>query len=267
MRILPALLTSELAADFNCIRHLFVFQWSTIWKWIDFDQDVYYSGDWYRSRDIIFPEALISATPEVDTITVEIDDVDHSITDIILAEDIKDKRAMIYDVALDKNCQVMGTPDLFFLGNCVRGFKDQGATRFSIEVKNDMGRWKRLTPRRTFSPTCPWDFRHGPTKVLGTDAQTYTAIIDGVNHTVNRPVTGGSWATHWVLAGAGGIAWVAGDWHLIGTCRYSGAETWCDGSPDRCLALANRVNFGGFPYLTALQDAKFYWGGHPSEKD
>ena len=263
MRTLHAFLTGELAAEFNCIRHFFVFQWSTIWKWVDFDQDVLYSGDWYRSRDIVFPEAQISASPQVDSITVELDDVDQSITNIVLAEDIKDKRAMIYLVALDKSCKVLGTPDLFFLGNCVRGFKEQSATRFSIEIQNDMGRWKRLTPRRTCSPTCQWEFRHGPTKVWGTDSQTYTAIIDGVNHAANRPITGADWEDHWVLAGADGIAWVAGDWHLVGTCRYTGAETWCDNSPDRCEALNNRVNYGGFPYMTQLQDAKIWWGRHP----
>ena len=265
MRTIPAELAAELTTDFNCVRHLFVFQWSTIWKWIDFDQDIYYGGDWYRSRDIVFPEAQISATPEVDSITVEIDDVDQSITNIVLSEDIKDKRALIYQVALDKNLQIMGAPDLFFVGNCERGAKDQGATRFSIEVLNDMGRWKRPTPRRTYSPTCPWDFRHGPSKVTiaGT---TYTCKLDHVAHTVNRPGTGAYWTTFWTVAGWGGATWTEGDWYLVGTCRYSGGETWCDNSPDHCLTIGNRPNFGGFPYLTALQDVKIWWGRSPQVK-
>lgn len=49
------------------------------------------------------------------------------------------------------------------------------------------------------------------------------------------------------------------------TCRYAGAETWCDHSWERCLALTNSINFGGFRWLPFLQDKKIYWGRVPKE--
>jgi len=36
-------------------------------------------------------------------------------------------------------------------------------------------------------------------------------------------------------------------------CNYSGVETWCNGLLDRCVALGNQENWGGF--LGLDQDA------------
>ena len=48
------------------------------------------------------------------------------------------------------------------------------------------------------------------------------------------------------------------------TCRYAGAEAWCDHSYNRCTALANTNNFGGFRFLPNLQNANIWWGRAPS---
>lgn len=44
------------------------------------------------------------------------------------------------------------------------------------------------------------------------------------------------------------------------TCRYGGAETWCDHSYNRCTALANTANYGGFRFLPSLQNKQIWWG-------
>ena len=44
------------------------------------------------------------------------------------------------------------------------------------------------------------------------------------------------------------------------TCRYVGALTTCDKSWDACVTRANTVNFGGFRWLTGLQDRRIMWG-------
>ena len=41
-------------------------------------------------------------------------------------------------------------------------------------------------------------------------------------------------------------------------CGHSGS--WCDQTHDRCSALGNTDNFGGFRFLPALQEKKIYWG-------
>lgn len=45
-----------------------------------------------------------------------------------------------------------------------------------------------------------------------------------------------------------------------GECGYTGADTWCDQSPERCAALGNYLNFGGRKYISAVEDHKIYWG-------
>ena len=55
----------------------------------------------------------------------------------------------------------------------------------------------------------------------------------------------------------GTCAWVFKD---SVTCRYAGGETWCDHSYNRCVALANSDNFGGFRFLPSLKEKELWWG-------
>lgn len=51
-------------------------------------------------------------------------------------------------------------------------------------------------------------------------------------------------------------------WVFKGTeCAYAGAETWCDFTASRCVALANYNNFGGFQWLIDLKGKEISWGG------
>lgn len=51
-------------------------------------------------------------------------------------------------------------------------------------------------------------------------------------------------------------------WIFKGTeCAYAGAETWCDFTYARCVALSNQVNFGGFQWLLDLKGKEISWGG------
>jgi len=43
-------------------------------------------------------------------------------------------------------------------------------------------------------------------------------------------------------------------------CKYSGSETWCDRSYDRCSALGNTDNYGGFRWLPSLEKKIIWWG-------
>jgi phage-related protein len=52
-------------------------------------------------------------------------------------------------------------------------------------------------------------------------------------------------------------------WDFKGTegfCGYTGSETWCDQSYDRCLELSNTDNFGGFRFMPSLEEADIWWG-------
>ena len=47
------------------------------------------------------------------------------------------------------------------------------------------------------------------------------------------------------------------------TCGYSGTETWCDKTYDRCAELGNTAHFGGFRHLPSIQEKQIWWGRMP----
>jgi hypothetical protein len=47
-------------------------------------------------------------------------------------------------------------------------------------------------------------------------------------------------------------------------CGYVGAETWCDHSWERCIALNNKINFRGLRWLPYLIDKQIWWGRAPT---
>jgi len=46
-------------------------------------------------------------------------------------------------------------------------------------------------------------------------------------------------------------------------CSYSGVESWCDQSYDRCNELSNTDNFGGHRFLPDIQEKEIWWGRQP----
>lgn len=44
------------------------------------------------------------------------------------------------------------------------------------------------------------------------------------------------------------------------TCRYAGAEAWCDQTWERCSALGNTINYGGDLYLPEIAERQVWWG-------
>ncbi len=48
-------------------------------------------------------------------------------------------------------------------------------------------------------------------------------------------------------------------------CQEAGT-TWCDHSWDRCVALSNSINFGGFRWISALKDKDIWWGRQASNR-
>jgi hypothetical protein len=260
MQTLPVEYTSELEKDFLCRKHLFVMGFSTPQYWTDFGHNLWYAPYWYRSKGIDFPSIEISMNPKVDNTTLNVDDVDRRITEIVLNEDIAGAPVSIYAVALNNDLQIMNVPVLLFYGFCDASSRAIGSETFAINVYNHMIAWKMMTPQRIASPTCQWSFKRGPDYVVGTDSNFYKCIRNNMALAANQPITGANWATYYALAGSSGVPWTEMDWYLQGTCRYTGAETWCDFSWERCLALGNTIHFEGRRWLTDLQDKKIWWG-------
>jgi hypothetical protein len=43
-------------------------------------------------------------------------------------------------------------------------------------------------------------------------------------------------------------------------CGYSGSETTCDKTVERCVSYGNYVNFGGFRFVSTMAQKEIWWG-------
>jgi hypothetical protein len=191
-----------LVKEYHAISHLFELSFSTVQRFTDADIDIYHLGQWWYSKGVNFDSASFSASPKVDSISFDMDNVNLAVSTLVMTEEPRGKSCIIYRVALDKNMTVLGSSKLFV------GFVDQieiDAKKGRFTIYNHFIRWKMSTPRRIHQATCMWTFK--------------------------------------------------GNY-----CTYSGAEDWCDHSWERCVALDNKLNFGGFRWLASLTDKQIWWG-------
>lgn len=258
MKTLHASLTAELAKTYLTQAHLIVINTPEAYLWTDFKESIYYGSAWYTSKGVVFSPANFSVTPEVESITIEVPNVDKAMSDLVLGTDVQGSECSIYRVALDNNLAVIGTASLVLLGFLDTIRINRKTAEF--QIYNHMIKWRTKTPRRNHSPKCQWTFKEVSKVIVGTDTNNYTCIREHTAHAANRPITGANYVDYWVSAGAGGAAWSSGSLYRPGGCRYAAAETWCDKTPERCLALSNYANFGGFKYISELASGEIWWG-------
>ncbi len=205
MRSIPYELNAELTKEASFIAHLLEIQLSTPVYLTDLDIDLTWQGKTYQARGMRISAVEYNISMEVDSVTLEIDNVDDFWTSIIMNEDIRGKIVVVKTVALRAPATVVAE-DIKFQG--IIDSVPELADKIRIEVYSPLILWRKKTPRRIHQPTCPWPFKSPE-------------------------------------------------------CGYTGTETWCDQSYERCSSLGNTDNFGGFRFLPSLQDKQIWWGRQP----
>jgi hypothetical protein len=174
MRFFPLGIIEEFLKEIFFMAHLVTFSFAEIQRWTDCDQPIFYSEDWYVRKGFTFRPPVMNIDLQAEGVTMEIDNVDKSFSDLILTEDVREKECRIERVCLDKNLCVIETPIIIFPGYVDRILKAD-RKRAVIEISDELIRWQILTPRRTHSPTCEWGFKSdecgypvaGPATVCG----------------------------------------------------------------------------------------------------
>jgi len=210
MRSVPAALNDELVKEANFLCHLVELNLSSPVCYTDLDVDLHYGGNVYLSRGMTLSPARFSLSPQIDKATVELDNVDRSISAIVQGQEVRGKRAKIKLAGLSSPAKVIAT-SVKFSGVINRAPWNNRIAR--IEILSPWVFWRRRTPRRIHQPTCPWPFK---------------------------------------MSGS--------------PCGYTGSETWCDQSFDRCEELSNTDNFGGFEFLPFLVNKEIFWGRESQPK-
>ncbi len=262
MKTLPVDFIRQLKLDARTITYFFelALKPTHTYYWTAYNQSLFYNANWYEAKGITFETVQNTLLTRADSMTLNVSNVDRKFSDLILANEIRGKAVTVKEAVLDRNNAVIDAITIFY------GFVDSmeiNQKRASIEVFNHMIQWKKMTPRRIHSATCPWVFKDVASQVIGTDAANYTCIIDHPADATNKPTTGAYYATYWTAAGALGVAWATGTQYSPGTCNYIGAGAWCDQSWERCLALTNTAHFGGFRWLPFLVNRDLWWGRNP----
>lgn len=158
MRTIPIELQTELLKEVTQAQHLITITTkSHTYRWTDGQNDIYYEGNWWISKGIEFDTIGSTVSGQLDSLTLEIDNVDQKFSDLVMTEDIRGSQCLIEIVYLDINQAIIGEPVILFQGFLDRMPMDGVKAR--VDVFSHMVRWKLMTPRRQHTPSCPWIFK------------------------------------------------------------------------------------------------------------
>ncbi len=156
------LITAELAKEATHQIHLFKITAASTYYWTDCDQSIFFASQFWERKNIRFDAAQLSIDSKVDTITLELDNIDKDISDWVLNENIQGKELRIYRAWLDTNLHIIGATTEADLSILFVGFLDQitiDRRKARIQVYNHFIQWRKTVPRRIHSPNCQWLFK------------------------------------------------------------------------------------------------------------
>ena len=269
MRIFDTAITTELSKEALKPFFMLEFQLSSTMRWNDIDIDIYDAlGNKFIPIAFDFGNIVGSSGMSVESIDINIDDTNQAISAILLGEDVRNKTAILY-------FGVIPAPITKLVYEANWGF--DAVLDFDAVTGFDMINW-------------------GFDGVLNFNS---LANFDGITN-VEHPDTGGEWVEYVIsqaeIKSQELLRGIIGGWELYddnkakvtitsemvlwnkkslrpqtsscpwtfkgtsGECGYAGAETLCDQSYDRCLALANTGNYGGDRFLPAIVTREIFWG-------
>lgn len=121
----------------------------------------------YLSRGLTVPNIEYSASPTVDQVSIEFDNVDFEFSKMVLGEEVRGKTVKIYLANLNKVPQVMSR-SLMFLGIIDTIHVDRN--KATINLLSHMYLWQKQIPKRRHSSRCQWTFKDPLTcKYAGSD--------------------------------------------------------------------------------------------------
>lgn len=169
--LLPPQLITELAGgvnEANFLVYLIDMEISIPKYLTNADHNVYYEGKVYEPWGMNFGAVEYSISPTVDKVSVDIDNVDETFSQLLQTTEMRGKRFLMRLAALDQNMAVVGTV-IYFDGILDQISAKKQSVKFNIY--NHMILWKKKVPRRTHQPTCTWTFKDTATCKY-TDVQT-----------------------------------------------------------------------------------------------
>ncbi len=114
----------------------------------------------YLSRGFTVPSIEYSASPTVDQVQIEMDNVDLNFSQMVLAEEVRGKTVTVSLASLNKVPQVIAN-NLLFSG--VIDSVEVNRDKAMFTIVSHMYLWQKPIPKRTHSSRCQWTFRDAVT--------------------------------------------------------------------------------------------------------
>lgn len=238
MKTFSTSISSEIAKETAAGWWLCKISMSSTYTYTDCDIDLNYGGDTYQARGLEVKGIEQSQGFSPDGLQVSFDNVDRTMSAIVLGEDAANQPVSLYYTMLIRttnagadirtivgdstrvtisgdirilaggSTSLEGTTSISFVTEeLFNGFIsewDLDESKLELKVSNEFKFWHKKTLRLP-TPNCPYNFK--------------------------------------------------GD-----ECGYADSETWCDKSPERCAALSNYDNFGGRKFIADIENKEIYWG-------
>lgn len=156
MRTFDVTLQTELAADTAYLVYLLSVNFATPLYLTNADIDVYYNGQKYSSYGMDMGAMEYSLSPQLDKISIDLDNTDLTFSTAVGTSEIRAKRSLLKLAALNQNGGVIGTAIQF------DGLVDSARINkksCKLNIYNHFVNWKKPLPPRTHQATCPWPFK------------------------------------------------------------------------------------------------------------
>jgi hypothetical protein len=203
---------------------------SGTYRYTETDIDIYYGGNKFSPRGFTFDNLNGSSNLSVDNLDIDIDDTDQELSALLLGEDVRNKIAILY-YGVIANQEVTGSlwADGVTWEDGVVWMPSYTQKIVIVEefLRYIIGGWE-----------------------LSEDNLAKITLTNELVLWKKTSLRQQSSSCQWAFKGA--------------ECGYTGGETWCDQSYERCLALSNEINFIGFRFLPALMITELWWGRTPN---
>ena len=206
---------------------------SATYRYTDMDIDYVLDGNRYYARDVSIGNITGNAGMSVDSVSLSISNADLIISTLFMAEEVRGRPITLSMSAFRKR----GEEKVYDIaGNVVVAIAGDDV------VVRDAG----ISLVGSISPL--WRGLISSYRI--TDNAVEIELVSELILWNKKPLRQQTASCRWNFKGA--------------ECRYAGAETTCDQTYDRCTALSNTDNFGGFRWLPDMMEMELWWGKVPS---
>lgn len=228
MRIFDAAIAAELPLENLRPFFLLELQFASTLRYNDIDIDIYdASGNKFIPVAFNFGSIVGSSNMSVQSIDIEIDDTNQAISAILLNQDVRNKIGILY-FGVVISPYTAATFDAILDFDALDDFDIMsvaGKIKSQELLRGIIGGWE-----------------------LYEDNKAKITITSEMVLWHKKSLRPQSSSCPWAFKGASG------------ECGYTGAQTLCDQSYDRCLVLANTDNYGGDRFLPAIVTREIWWG-------